>query len=97
MHGIDSALRTDSSLGTDSTLEPIPCNSNSGSFGNDSNMIPVPGKNGIITPLFGIILIHPVSPVAELIRLSPVVSPFDEGSHRHKNTSRKVRTFHEEG
>ena len=51
MHGIDSALRTDSSLGTDSTLEPIPCNSNSGSFGNDSDMILVPGKNGIITPL----------------------------------------------
>ena len=54
MHGIDSALRTDSSRGIDSTMEPIPCNSNSGSYGNDSNMIPVPGKNGIITPLVAI-------------------------------------------
>ena len=51
MHGIDSALRTNSSLGADSTFELIPCNSNSGSVGNYSNMIPVPGKNGIVTPL----------------------------------------------
>ena len=73
MHGIDSALRTNSSHGTDSTLEPIPCNSNSGSFGNDSNMIPVPGKNGIITPLIS--TRHPSFHAYQEIRTNSYLNP----------------------
>ena len=36
-NGIDSILGTDSSPGIDSILEPIPRDSDSGSFGYDSN------------------------------------------------------------
>ena len=52
-HGIDSILGIDSSPGIDSTLESIPCDSDSGSFSMIPVMIPVPEKNGIITPLVG--------------------------------------------
>ena len=50
-YGIDSSLGIDSSPGIDSTLESIPCDSDSGSFSIIPVMIPVPEKNGIITPL----------------------------------------------
>ena len=50
-YGIDSSLGIDSSPGIDSTLEPIPCDSDSSSFSVIPVMIPVPEKNGIITPL----------------------------------------------
>ena len=55
-HGIDSILGIDSSPGIDSTLESIPCDSDSGSFSMIPVMIPVPEKNGIITPLVHIYL-----------------------------------------
>ena len=49
--GADSTYGIDSSPGIDSTLEPIPCHSDSSSFSVIPVMIPVPEKNGIITPL----------------------------------------------
>ena len=52
-YGIDSSLGIDSSPGIDSTLESIPCDSDSGSFSIIPVTIPVPEKNGIITPLVG--------------------------------------------
>ena len=50
-YGIDSRHGIDSSPGIDSTLESIPCDSDSGSFSMIPVKIPVPEKNGIITPL----------------------------------------------
>ena len=51
-NGIDSTLGTDSSPGIDSILEPIPCDSDSGSFGYDSiSAVPVTETCAIITPL----------------------------------------------
>ena len=50
-YGIDSSLGIDSSPGIDSTLEPIPWDSDSSSFSVIPVMIPVPEKNGIITPI----------------------------------------------
>ena len=48
--GADSSFGTDSSLRIDSNLESIPSDSNSSSFGNNLIPIPIPAKNGIITP-----------------------------------------------
>ena len=55
-HGIDSILGINSSPGIDSTLESILCDSDSGSFSMIPVMIPVPEKNGIITPRLNIIM-----------------------------------------
>ena len=69
-YGIDSSLGIDSSPGIDSTLESIPCDSDSGSFSIIPVMIPVPEKNGIITPLVSAVFDAFQIPVRILIKMA---------------------------